>query len=86
MFHYLEFSYGQVKKFCINVIAKSMFTRACSDVFTVTLFEVVTDYEKDDFAVEMSDKDAMNSKEIKMLQNITQGWKLKFHWNDGSDA
>ena len=63
-----------------------MFTRACSDVFTVTLFEVVTDYEKDDFAVEMSDKDAMNSKEIKNLQNTTQGWSLKFHWNNGSDS
>ena len=50
-----------------------MFTRACSEGFNVTLLEVVTDYEKDDFAVEMSDKYAINSKDIKMLRNNTQG-------------
>ena len=82
----VEFPDGQVKEYSANLIAENMLTRVDSDGFSITLLEAITDYHKDNTAVDIDDKYVITSKERRRLRMTTQGWKLKVLWRDGTES
>ena len=82
----VEFPDGQVKEYSANLIAENMLTRVDSDGFSVTLLEAITDYNKDDTAVDIADKYVITSKGRRRLRMTTQGWKLKVLWSNGTES
>ena len=63
-----------------------MLTRVDSDGFTVTLLEAITDYHKDNTAVDITDKHVITSKGRKRLRMTTQGHRLKVLRIDGTKS
>ena len=63
-----------------------MLTRACSDGIYVTLLEAITDYHKENTAVDVADKYVITIKGRRKLRMTTQGWKLKVLWRHGTES
>ena len=82
----VEFPDRRVKEYSANLIAENMLTRVDSDGFSVTLLEAITDYHKDNTAVDIDDKYVITSKRMRRLRMTTQGWNLKVLWRDGTHS
>ena len=77
----------QVKEYSSNLIVENILTRVDSDVFSITLLEAITNYHKDNTAVDIDDKYVITSKgRRRRLRMTIQGWKLKFLWRNGTES
>ena len=58
----LSFPDGLVKEYSGNSISENVLTRVDSYSFSVTMLEAITDYHKDNTAVDIDDKHVITSK------------------------
>eukprot|EP00957_Ditylum_brightwellii_P139879 10659412-Ditylum_brightwellii.AAC.1 len=56
MIHEVEFPDGQIKDYAANVIAENIITQVDLDGLSTTMLDAITDWQKDESAVEKAEK------------------------------
>ena len=68
-----------------NLIAENILVSVHSDVFYVTMLQAITDYNKDDAAIDIANKHVITSKGRRRSRIKTKGWNLKVTWRNDAE-
>lgn len=86
MIYEVEFDDGTVKEYAANVIAEHMWNEVDGDGYTLSMFQAIVDFEKDETAVAKDHKYFHSLNGQKRRRITTRGWKILIRWTDGSEV
>eukprot|EP00957_Ditylum_brightwellii_P036978 2799777-Ditylum_brightwellii.AAC.1 len=86
MVYEVEFRDGQFKDYAANVITENIITQVDFDGLSITMLGAITDWQRDESAVEKVDKYLVTQCGQRRSRKTTQGWKLQVLWKDRSMA
>ena len=81
----VEFPDGEVKEYAANTIAENLFEQVDSEGFTLSVFDGIIDYAKDEDAIDKKDFYLVTKSGRRRQRKTTCGWKLLVQWKDGSE-
>jgi hypothetical protein len=81
----VEFPDGSHVEYAANVIAENMYAQCDTEGNQYLLMESMTEYRKDDTAIDMADR-FVTVKGRRHMKRTTRGWQLCVKWKDGSTS
>ena len=85
LFYEVEFPDGYLKKYTANIIAEKMLTQVYYEGYSITMINIIIDYERDDsVAVPNPYGNVVTKLGQRRPRKLTQGWKLLVHFADES--
>ena len=82
----VEFPDGEVKEYSANVIAENLLSQVDEEGFTMTVFDSILDYNKDDNAITKKDLYFRMRSGMEQMRKTTCGWKFLVLWNDDTET
>ena len=80
----VEFLDGHRESLSANVIAQHMFSQVDEEGHRHLLLDDITDFRKDDTAIDKEDAFVKMSNGVQRRRMMTKGWQLLCQWKDGS--
>ena len=82
----VRFPEGEVKEYSFNVIAENILSQIGDEGFTLTVFDSILYYTKNDSTIKKKDFYFITRSGTKRTRKTDYGWKFLVLWKDGSET